>query len=77
MSQITIYLDDALEKTVRRQAKAEGVSVSKWISARIEAAGNDSWPASVLSAFGTWNDVSDLSDIPAAYGKDAPRERLD
>ena len=36
MSQITIYLDAATEKQARKRAKAEGVSVSKWIAKTIQ-----------------------------------------
>lgn len=76
MSQITIYLDDAIERKVRRGAKAEGVSVSKWIAQKIESSERDVWPAHVLESFGTWDDVPDVSVIRSAYGKDARRTRL-
>ncbi|MFN7925296.1 MAG: hypothetical protein U0Q16_34680 [Bryobacteraceae bacterium] len=77
MSQITIYLDGETEKKVRKRAKAQGISVSKWIARAIEAQERDEWPASVLEAFGTWDDVPDIETIRAGYGKNAPRESLD
>ena len=77
MSQITIYLEEALVRKVRRRAKAEGLSVSKWIAKTIESAEHDSWPAHVRDSFGSWSGVPDLKAIRSSYGKDAPRERLD
>jgi hypothetical protein len=76
MSQMTIYLDDKLERQVKRSAKAEGISVSKWIAQRIHTAERDNWPADVLASFGTWNDVPDLDSIRASYGEDSPSEEL-
>ena len=77
MSQITIYLDSVTEKKVRRCAKAEGVSVSKWITNTIETNERDSWPPSLIEALGSWNDVPDQKAIRRSYGRDVPREKLD
>ncbi len=77
MSQVTIYLDDTLEQRVRRSAKSEGISVSKWIAQKIEANEAKVWPRHVLDSFGTWSDVPDLGRIRSNYGRDARRARLD
>ena len=53
MSQITIYLDAATEKQARKRAKAEGVSVSKWIAKTIQGERQDTWPTSIVAAFGS------------------------
>lgn len=77
MGQITIYMDDKTEKSVRKKAKTEGLTVSKWIVKTIESEGRRTWPAHVLASFGTWDDVPDLETIRAGYGEDVPREKLD
>ena len=76
MSQITIYLDAATEKQARKRAKAEGVSVSKWIAKTIQGERQDTWPTSIVAAFGDWGDVPDVKAIRSLYVKDVPRERL-
>lgn len=76
MSQITIYLDGETESKVRRRAKAQGLSVSKWIVHAIESQARDTWPESVIASLGTWDDVPDLQTIRSGYGKDGARERL-
>lgn len=77
MSQITIYLDEKLERKIRQRAKTAKLSVSKWIANTVEAQERDSWPADVLASFGAWNDIPDLKSIRTSYGRDARRERLD
>jgi hypothetical protein len=74
MSQVTIYLEEAIERKVRRRAKAEGLSLSKWIAKTIAASERDCWPPQVLASFGTWHDVAEPGP---SFGKDSPRERLD
>jgi hypothetical protein len=77
MSQITIYLEDALEEKVRDRAKLEGLSVSKWIARAIEANERDVWPTHILASFGTWDDVPSLEELRRGYGQDVDREALD
>ena len=76
MGRITIYLNDNLEKNVRRRAKAEGLSVSKWIAQTIEDHECAKWPSSVLASFGSWTYMPDLKTIRATYGKDSHPEYL-
>ena len=77
MSQITIYLEDALEEKVRLRAKQQGISVSKWIATAIEAGEKEVWPAHVIASFGTWDDVTDSTSSPIPFAQDAPRVSLD
>jgi hypothetical protein len=77
MSQITIYLDSATEKKVRRRAKEDGISVSKWIVKTIAGNERDAWPTSVVQAFGSWSDVPEQKAIRRSYGRDVQRESLD
>jgi hypothetical protein len=77
MSQLTIYLPDAIEDKARKTAKAQGKSVSRWLAEQVAHKLEDAWPQSVLDAAGAIPDFPDLAEIRKGYGKDAARESLD
>ena len=76
MGQVTIYLDVKTEKKARAAARSEGVSLSKWIAARIEKGTRAEWPEHVRSLAGAWPDIPTVEEIRARYGKDVKRSRL-
>ena len=76
MSQLTIYLDEASMRQIKRSARRERVSVSKWARRRLCEAVRHTWPADYFQHFGALADT-DLSrppqsDMPA----DASRRAL-
>ena len=76
MSQLTIYLDEASMREIKRSARREHVSVSKWARRRLCEAVRHTWPPEYFEFFGALAD-SDLSrpsqsDMPA----DASRRAL-
>ena len=76
MGQVTIYIDDETEKTARTSARAEGMSLSKWIAGRIRYRARSEWPESVRTLAGAWNDLPSAAQIRRSRGKDVPRGRL-
>jgi hypothetical protein len=76
MAQITIYLPDELEAKARKAAKAEGLSVSRWLASQVKRRLDDSLPLAVIDAAGAFPDFPDLADIRKGYGKDSRREPL-
>lgn len=76
MSQLTIYLDEASMKDVRKSAKREHVSVSLWARRRLCEAIRHTWPRDYFDLFGALRD-SDLTR-PAQRGlpADTPRKSL-
>jgi hypothetical protein len=78
MGQITIYLDEATEKLVRRHVKSSGEPASRWIAEAVRRRASSEWPDDVLALFGSWkdDDFPDASELRKGYGKDAKRERL-
>jgi hypothetical protein len=53
MPQLTIYIDPKTEQKVRRAAKAEKLSLSRWVRDRLlEAASSDQWPAHHFDCLG-------------------------
>ena len=76
MGQVTIYLDDEIEQKVRAAAESDGVSVSKWISQRVQKDARANWPASVRELAGAWPDLPSAEQIRRPSSKDVKRERL-
>jgi hypothetical protein len=76
MGQVTIYLDDETEKTVRAAAASDGVSMSKWIAQRIEKDARTEWPALVRKLAGAWSDLPSAEQIRRPSSKDVARGRL-
>jgi predicted nucleic acid-binding protein len=76
MGQVTIYLNSDTEKKARAAARAERVSLSKWVAGRIERGTRSEWPEQVRRLAGAWPDMPTVEQIRAKYGKDAKRSRL-
>jgi hypothetical protein len=76
MGQVTIYLDDETEKSVRDAAESNGVSVSKWIAQRIRKDARTEWPTSVRELAGAWQDLPSAEQIRRHSAKDVKRGRL-
>lgn len=71
MSNITIYIDDSLEKRLRAAAKKEGISVSRLVARYVQEKTRETWPDEVLKLAGAWGEL----ERPAS-GLDHPRESL-
>jgi len=77
MAHLTIYLNEDVERRVRKAAKTAKVSVSKWVAQRVTESVNDSLPPEFLALAGAFPDFPDAAELRQGYGKDAPRESLD
>jgi len=74
---MTIYLDDATSKLVRRAARQAGESASKWVADAVKRRARTEWPSDVLAILGSWGpDFPDATALRKGYGKEAKRERL-
>ena len=76
MGQVTIYLENEVQKKVTDMAKDAGYSLSKWISLLLKKEINTQWPQSIQDLAGAWNDFPSLEEIRSNMGKDVPREIL-
>ena len=54
MGQITIYLDQELEAIVRKYAKQENISYSRWLAKLIREKTESAWPAEIMALAGVW-----------------------
>jgi len=76
MGQVTIYLDEETEQRVRAAARADGVSVSRWVADRVRQGTRTDWPASVRALAGAWRDFPSAETIRKGQGRDIPRRKL-
>ena len=74
MGQVTIYLEDEIEKKMSAAAKSERVSKSKWVASLIKAKVASEWPESVVRLAGAWKDLSLVEEGRASLGQDIERE---
>lgn len=77
MAQVTIYLDDESDARLKEAARAEGLSVSKWIARLIEEKTRCEWPPSVRALAGVWaGNFPEAEQLRQGGGADLPRETL-
>ncbi|MEE4362881.1 MAG: hypothetical protein V2J08_03055 [Desulfotignum sp.] len=77
MGQVTIYLDNEIENKMKHAARANHVSVSKWVADIIRKKVSTEWPQDIVDLAGSWkNDFPELPEIRSTEGKDAEREAL-
>ncbi|MCB1905404.1 MAG: CopG family transcriptional regulator [Gammaproteobacteria bacterium] len=76
MGQVTIYLEDEIEKKMAAAAKSEHLSKSKWIAGLIKEKVAGEWPESIARLAGTWKDLPLTKENRANLGKDVDREAL-
>jgi hypothetical protein len=76
MGQVTIYLDDEIEKRMTANAKAMNLSKSKWIANVIREKLVDEWPPNVRELAGSWEDFPTLKEIRDTGQRDISREAL-
>jgi hypothetical protein len=76
MGQLTIYLDDEIERKMAANAKAMKLSKSKWVANAIREKLVDEWPETVRELAGSWKDFPTLEEIREKAQGDVPREAL-
>ncbi|MES9905472.1 MAG: CopG family transcriptional regulator [Sedimenticola sp.] len=76
MGQVTIYLEEDIERKMVDAAKSSHLSKSKWIARLIQDKVANEWPQSVVELAGAWEDFPSIDDIRSNEGKDAKRETL-
>ncbi len=76
MGQVTIYLEDELERRMRSAAKSMSMPQSKWIASVIKEKLVEEWPDSVRELAGAWSDFPSLEEIRGNQVPDADREEL-
>lgn len=76
MGQVTIYLDDEIEKKMRDAAAQAGLSQSQWVATIIKKKIQTEWPESFKSLAGQWKDFPSLEEIRGEYNTQEKRESI-
>jgi hypothetical protein len=76
MGQVTIYLEEEVERQMTRAAKAEKLSKSKWVAKLIRNKIANDWPDSIAELAGSWQDSPLAEELRADLGQDVEREQL-
>lgn len=76
MGQVTIYLDDEIERKMNAAVKSAQMSKSKWIAQLVQEKVANEWPHTIAEMAGSWDDFPSLEDIRQAQTTDAKREPL-
>ncbi len=74
MGQVTIYLEEEIERKMVAAAKSAHLSKSKWIAKLIQEKVNNEWPQSIIELAGSWEDFPGIEAIRSNTGKDIKRE---
>lgn len=77
MGQVTIYLDNNVETKMKKTAKSEHLSVSKWVARIIEEKIETEWPQDIVKLAGSWeDDFPTIEELRLNPSLDNPREAL-
>jgi len=77
MSQVTIYMNESIEKKVKELAKSMNMSISKYITTLLEEKTNTEWSSEVQNLSGAWSNFLSLSTLREnESATDVPRESL-
>lgn len=76
MGQVTIYLENGLEKKIKKTAKAMNISISKCIASMLEQKIANEWSPDVKAMAGSWTDFPELDTLRKEDAADAEREAL-
>lgn len=73
---VMLYLDDDVNRAMRRAAVRAGLPYSRWVAGLIRQAARTDWPDSFLALAGAFPDAPLVKDIRADEGPDLPRTPL-
>ena len=76
MPQVSLYLNKKTYTKVRRAAEAESISLSKWVSKKLDQTIAAEWPDGFNELFGCIRDDSFKVPRRETFILDAPRDSL-
>ena len=74
MAQVTLYLDEETAASLKKAARAAGMSQSRWVAGLVRQKTAREWPESVVRLAGAWADLETAQKLRKGLGKDVPRE---
>lgn len=76
MGQVTIFLDNEIERKMRDIVRSFHLSESTWIENLIKEKIQKSWPESVIKLAGAWKDLPTAEEIRRTESTDIYREEF-
>lgn len=76
MPQISLYIDDDTIKKIKRAAKLENKSISKWVASRLKLSLEKKWPDDWFNLFDSIDDKSFIEPQEVDVKHDLKREIL-
>jgi len=76
MAQLSLYIDEKTLKKIELAAKIENISISKYVTKKLNDSLKDSWPDKYDSLFGSITDETFKPVKPLNNKNDIPREKL-
>ncbi len=76
MGQITIYINNELEKRIKELASSQNTSLSKYISTVLEKNISNKWDPKVKDLAGSWGDFPTAQEIRESSATDIKREEF-
>jgi len=73
MAQLTLYIDDATHKRLRKAAALRKVSQNQFVAELIRKATSNEWPPEVLALAGSMPDFPLADELRAGLPPDLPR----
>jgi hypothetical protein len=73
---MTIYMDEAELREIRKSANHEHISVSRWARRRLCEAVHHAWPSGYFSLFGELKDGDLVRPPQSELGSDTARRQL-
>jgi len=58
MAQLSLYFDEPTLKLLEKAAKANNLSVSKWVKSKVLRSLEEEWPDNYFALFGAIDDLS-------------------
>ncbi|MBF0274746.1 MAG: CopG family transcriptional regulator [Nitrospinae bacterium] len=76
MGQVTIYLDETIEKKMNSIVQNSHLSKSKWVANLIHEKVSHEWPESVTKLSGAWKDFPSAEELRDNFSEDLQRENI-
>jgi hypothetical protein len=76
VAQVTLYLDEETIKRMRREARASGVSQSRWLADLVRERTATQWPEAVRELAGAWDDFPETDELRRSVGRDGSASGL-
>ena len=76
MPQLSLYINKDILQRIEKAAKIENLSISKWVSLKLNNILNNSWPNGYFELFGSIDDETFTHPNNVPFENDSDRESI-